>query len=184
MTAMAYVDRAPIASQTKQAGGPAFGSEGEIFRLAMRELASGVALITTGRGADRSGCTATSLCSLSLDPPTLIVCMALTSSTLPSIRANGTFGVNILGGTDAALADRFAGRTGHKGAARFAEGDWMTLVTGAPLLRDALSCIDCNVEETLDRHTHALLIGRVAAVRRSEAAPALVHWRGKFARFD
>jgi flavin reductase (DIM6/NTAB) family NADH-FMN oxidoreductase RutF len=181
---MAYVDRAPIAVQTKQAVAAAAEPEGEVFRLAMRELASGVALITTGRGVDRTGCTATSLCSLSLDPPALIVCMALTSSTLPSIRANGTFGVNILGGTQAALADRFAGRTGLKGAARFAEGDWMTLVTGAPLLRGALACIDCSLEETLDRHTHALLIGRVSAVRRSEAAPALVHWRGQFACFD
>jgi flavin reductase (DIM6/NTAB) family NADH-FMN oxidoreductase RutF len=184
MIAMAYVDSAPLAVVTKQTGGAASEREGEIFRLAMRELASGVALVTTGSGAHRTGCTATSLCSLSLDPPSLIVCMALTSSTLPSIRANRTFGVNILDGTHAELADRFAGRTGVKGAARFAGIDWMTLVTGAPLLRDALACIDCNVEEVLDRHTHALLIGRVAAVRRGGAAPALVHWRGRFARFD
>ena len=82
------------------------------------------------------------------------------------------------------LADRFAGRSGVKGAARFAGSDWMTLVTGAPLLRDALACIDCEVEEVLERHTHAIVIGRVAAVRRGDGAPALVHWRGQFQRLD
>ena len=181
---MAYVDRAPLAAKAKQTDGAASEREGEIFRLAMRELASGVALVTTGRGAHRTGCTATSLCSLSLDPPSLIVCMSLTSSTLPSIRVNRTFGVNILAGTDGELADRFAGRTGVKGAARFAGVEWMTLVTGAPLLRGALACFDCRLEEALERHTHAVVIGRVTAVRRGGAAPALVHWRGQFARFD
>lgn len=178
---MAYVESASLAVEAKQAGA---AREGEAFRLAMRELAGGVALVTTGRGEYRTGCTATSLCSLSLDPPSLIVCMALTSSTLPSIRANGTFGVNILAGADAELADRFAGRTGVKGAARFAGADWTVLATGAPLLRGALACFDCRLEEALDRHTHTVLIGQVKAVRRSGAAPALVHWRGQFTPFE
>jgi flavin reductase (DIM6/NTAB) family NADH-FMN oxidoreductase RutF len=181
---MTFVESATLAAKTKQTGGAASEREGDVFRLAMREFASGVALVTTGRGEQRTGCTATSLCSLSLDPPSLIVCMALTSSTLPRIRANGTFGVNILAGADAEFADRFAGRTGLKGSARFAQGDWTTLVTGAPLLRGALACIDCAVEEVFERHTHALIIGRVAAVRRGGAAAALVHWRGQFAQFD
>ena len=80
------------------------------------------------------------------------------------------------------LADRFAGRSGVKGAARFEGADWMTLVTGAPLLGDALAAIDCEVEEVLERHTHAIVIGRVAAVRRNDGDPALVHWRSKFQR--
>ena len=101
---------------------------GEAFRLAMREFASSVSVVTTGREGYRTGCTATSLCSLSLDPPSLIVCIALTSSTLASLRDNRTFGVNILAGGDGGLADRFAGRSGLKGAARFAGAEWMTLV--------------------------------------------------------
>jgi flavin reductase (DIM6/NTAB) family NADH-FMN oxidoreductase RutF len=181
---MAYVENAALTMPDNRKADAEAEREGEAFRLAMREFASGVTLVTTGRGADRAGCTATSLCSLSLDPPTLIVCVALTSSTLPLVRANKTFGVNILAGGDGALADRFAGRTGVKGAARFAGVEWMTLVTGAPLLRGALAQLDCRVEEVLERHTHAVIIGRVAAVCRGGAAPALVHWRGQFARFD
>jgi flavin reductase (DIM6/NTAB) family NADH-FMN oxidoreductase RutF len=56
-----------------------------------------------------------------------------------------------------ALASRFAGRYGVKGEARFEEGDWFALVTGAPVLVDALAWLDCRVEEILERHTHAMM---------------------------
>jgi flavin reductase (DIM6/NTAB) family NADH-FMN oxidoreductase RutF len=181
---MAYLESPSLDTRTERMNGATPEREGAAFRLAMREFASGVALVTAGRGDQRNGCTANSLCSLSLEPPSVIVCIALTSSTLVSLRASETFGVNILAGGHENLADRFAGRNGVKGAARFVGTDWMTLVTGAPLLRDALACIDCEVEEVLDRHTHAIVIGRVAAVRRNDGAPALVHWRSKFQRLD
>ena len=178
---MAYLECSTLDAQAAQASNATPPREGGAFRLAMRELASGVALITTEHGGERMGCTATSLCSLSLDPPSLIVCIDLKSSTLAALRAAKIFGVNILAADHEDCADRFAGRTGLKGTARFAGADWMTLVTGAPMLRDALASIDCVVEETLERHTHAIVIGRVLAVHRSDAAPALVHWRGQFA---
>jgi flavin reductase (DIM6/NTAB) family NADH-FMN oxidoreductase RutF len=181
---MAYAESSTLDAPANAMSGAAFGHEGVAFRLAMRELASGVAVVTTGRGEQRSGCTATSLCSLSLDPPSLIVCIALTSSTLAALRANKAFGVNILAGPHGDLADRFAGRSGVKGAARFAKAEWMNLVTGAPLLRGALTCIDCTLEEVLERHTHAIVIGRVAAVHRGGGAPALMHWRGQFQQVD
>jgi flavin reductase (DIM6/NTAB) family NADH-FMN oxidoreductase RutF len=181
---MAYLESSTLDARTERMNGATPEPEGAAFRLAMREFASGVALVTTGRGDQRSGCTANSLCSLSLEPPSLIVCIALASSTLASLRANKTFGVNILAGAHENLADRFAGRSGVKSAARFVGSDWTTLVTGAPLLRGALACIDCEVEEVLDRHTHAIVIGRVAAVRRNDGDPALVHWRSKFQRLD
>ena len=181
---MAYLESPPLDARTERLSSATSEREGAAFRLAMREFANGVALVTTGQGEQRTGCTATSLCSLSLDPPSLIVCITKTSSTLASLRVNKTFGVNILAGSHESLADRFAGRSGVKGAARFAGADWMTLVTGSPLLRDALASIDCNVEEVLDRHTHAIVIGRVAAVHRGDEAPALVHWRSQFQQLD
>jgi flavin reductase (DIM6/NTAB) family NADH-FMN oxidoreductase RutF len=181
---MAYLESSTFDARTERMNAAPPARAPDAFRLAMREFASGVALVTAGRGDQRNGCTANSLCSLSLEPPSLIVCIALTSSTLASLRASETFGVNILGGGHESLADRFAGRSGVKGAARFEGSNWMSLVTGAPLLRDALACIDCEVEEVLDRHTHAIVIGRVAAVRRNDGEPALVHWRSKFRRLD
>jgi len=181
---MNYAESPTLDARANRLSGAPPEREGAAFRLAMRELASGVALVTAGRGEQRSGCTATSLCSLSLDPPSLIVCIARTSSTLAALRASRAFAVNILSAAHEGLADRFAGRSGVHGAARFAGAEWTTLVTGAPLLRAALACIDCAVEEVLERHTHAILIGRVAAVHRGGGAPALVHRRGRFEQLD
>jgi flavin reductase (DIM6/NTAB) family NADH-FMN oxidoreductase RutF len=177
---MAYLEPPPIDARTNAVNRATLEGHGAAFRLAMREFASGVALVSAVHGDKKSGCTATSLCSLSLEPPSLIVCIERGSATLAVIRSASAFGVSIVGAEHEALADRFAGRTGLKGAARFAGADWMTLATGAPLLTDALASMDCRVEEILERHTHAIVIGRILAVRRNADGPALLHWRGRF----
>jgi flavin reductase (DIM6/NTAB) family NADH-FMN oxidoreductase RutF len=167
-------------ARTTPMSGATPAADAAAFRHAMREFANGVALITTAKGSVRAGCTATSFCSLSLEPPTLIVCMARNSSTLATLRTS----LSIVAGDREALADRFAGRNGEKGPARFAGAEWITLATGAPLLGDALAAMDCRVEEILDRHTHAIVIGRVEAVHRGAGAAALVHWRGRYQSLD
>jgi flavin reductase (DIM6/NTAB) family NADH-FMN oxidoreductase RutF len=152
---------------------------GDNFRLAMREFASGVCIIAAGAGDSRSGCTATAVASFSLDPPTLVVCLNRSTSTLGVARHAGAFSVNILADRHQHLAKRFADRS-FRGAERFDQGDWVSLVTGAPVLADALAAIDCRVEEVIERHTHAILIGAVEAVRVSDRDPALLHWRSRF----
>ena len=82
------------------------------FRLAMRQLVSGVCLITHGRGEARVGMTATSVSSLSMDPPTLIVCVNKSASLYARLRRGDAFGVSVLGAQHAEFADRFAARTG------------------------------------------------------------------------
>lgn len=154
--------------------------ESAAFRLAMREFASGVAIVTCGDGDGRAGCTATALASLSLTPPSLIVCIDHAAATLARLRQCGVFAVNILATRHEALAERFAGRGDVKGAARFAQGEWVTLETGAPVLSDALAIIDCRVEDIIDRHTHAIIVGAVVAAHRGDHGPALVHWRSRF----
>jgi len=155
-------------------------ADGAAFQFAMREFASGVAIVTCGEGDSRAGCTVTALASLSLSPPSLVVCISRGAATLARLRESGAFAVNVLGAQHQSLADRFAGRGGVMGAARFARGDWATLVTGAPLLSDALAGIDCRVEDIVERHTHAIIIGAAVAVRRGDHGPALAHWRSRF----
>src|SRR5271165_645515 len=150
------------------------------FRLAMREFASGVAIVTCANGKERAGCTATALASLSLAPPSLVVCLERSSSTLANLTKAGAFAVNILAAQHGPLAARFSGRDGVHGEARFEEGDWLPLVTGAPALADALASIDCRVEEILERHTHAIVIGAVQAVRLGGKTSGLLHWRSRF----
>ena len=169
------------------AAGLEFGSpefEAGAYRHAMRELASGVALVTTGQRKSRSGCTATAVCSLSLEPPSLIVSLGRMSSTLAQLRANGVFAISILAAGHEDLAKRFAGRGGLRGEARFAGANWITLATGAPLLDDALAGVDCSVQDIIERRTHAIVIGEVRAVRRNTGAGALLHWRGAYQRIE
>src|SRR5580692_8676263 len=120
---MAYLGGQATAEQAIASSRPPALMEAEAFRLAMREFASGVAIVAAGHGDGRNGCTATSLCSLSLEPPTLIVCLARASTTLATLRAEGAFGLSLLAAGDADLADRYAGRGGLRGAARFASRD-------------------------------------------------------------
>jgi flavin reductase (DIM6/NTAB) family NADH-FMN oxidoreductase RutF len=154
------------------------------FRLAIREFASGVAIVTCANGKERAGCTATALASFSLTPPSLVLCLERSSSTLAVLVQAGAFAVNILAAEHGALASRFAGRNGVEGEARFEEGDWSPLETGAPALVDALASLDCRVEEIIERHTHAIVIGAVLAVRVGGKRPGLLHWRSQFETLD
>lgn len=177
---MDCLDIAASHDETKRMSPTRADGDSAAFRSAMREFASGVAIVTCGEGETRAGCTATALTSLSLTPPTLIVCIDHEATTLARLRQSATFAVNILGVRHEALAGRFAGRGGVKGAARFSQGEWLTLRTGAPVLSDALAGIECRIEEIIDRHTHAIVIGAVVAVHRGGHGGALVHWRSAF----
>lgn len=152
------------------------------FRSAMRQLAGGVAVITVGRGEDRTGLTATSVSSLSADPPTVIFGLNLASSSFPVLQRHRSFGVNFLTATQKQVADRFAGRNGAKGVARYADADWSSGVTGAPLLTGALASLDCELEELIERHSHAIVVGRVREVRSGRNDAALIYWRGDYER--
>jgi flavin reductase (DIM6/NTAB) family NADH-FMN oxidoreductase RutF len=154
---------------------------GAAFRQAMRQLAGGVCAITVGDGDDRGGLVATSVTSLSMDPPTLLVCVNRGGASLPLIQRFGSFGVNVLAHRHLGLAHRFSGQGGVSGAARYDGSDWTVATTGAPLLSDALVAVDCVVDELIERHSHAIIIGRVQAVTPVRGEDALVYMRGAYA---
>ena len=158
-------------------------SQGD-FRGAMRQLTGGVSVITAGRGKDISGMTATSVSSLSVDPPTLIVSVNRGASCWPLLQRYGFFGVNILTSDQIDIAERFAGKDGLKGAARFAGAEWTTRASGVPLLSGALAAIDCEVEEIIERHSHAIVIGRVLDLQLSTRTAALAYWQGQYVAID
>ena len=154
------------------------------FRGAMRRLAGGVSVITAGRGKDISGMTVTSVSSLSVDPPALIVSINREASSWPLVKRYGFFGVNILTSDQLDVAERFTGKGGLKGAARFAGADWATRASGVPLLVGALAAIDCEVEDVVERHSHAIVIGRVLDVAVSARTAALAYWQGRYVAID
>lgn len=154
------------------------------FRNAMRSLAGGVSVITAGRGNDLSGMTVTSVSSLSVDPATLIVSINRKASSWPLLQRHGVFGVNILSSDHIDIAERFSGIGGLKGADRFAGAEWISLVSGVPLLAGALAAFDCEVEHVVERHSHAIVIGRVLDLRLSPGKSALTYWQGQYVALD
>jgi flavin reductase (DIM6/NTAB) family NADH-FMN oxidoreductase RutF len=154
------------------------------FRGAMRHLAGGVSVITAGRGEDIAGMTVTSVSSLSVDPPTLIVSVNRDASSWPVLKRHGFFGINILAADQLEIAERFSGKGGLKGAERFAGAQWISRRSGVPLLVGALAAIDCAVEETIERHSHAIVIGRVLDIQASGHTAALAYWQGRYVAVD
>lgn len=154
------------------------------FRGAMRHLAGGVSVITAGRARDITGMTVTSVSSLSVEPATLIVSINRESSSWPLIKRHGFFGVNILTADQLDIAERFTGKGGLKGADRFAGAEWITRASGVPLLVGALAAIDCEVEDIVERHSHAIVIGRVLDLQASTRTAALAYWQGQYVAID
>ncbi|MBV8925110.1 MAG: flavin reductase family protein [Bradyrhizobium sp.] len=154
------------------------------FRAAMRRLAGGVCVITAGAGNDISGMTVTSVSSLSVDPPSLIVSVNRASSSWPLLRRHRTFGVNVLGADQVDVAERFTGKGGLKGAERFAGAEWIERASGARLLVGALAAIECEAEDIIERHSHAIIIGRVLHVELSPDHAALAYWHGDYVAID
>ena len=150
------------------------------FKNAMRHLAGAVSVITTGRGEQRTGFTATSVSSFSMDPPAMIVCLNRTSSSWPVLQQHQSFCINVLAHDQLHVADRFAGRGGAKGVARYEGAHWQELSTGALALSEALTVIDCELDEAIERHSHAILIGRVKAIQTRETAEPLLYWHGAY----
>ena len=113
------------------------------FRNAMRSLASGVAIVATGKGTGRRGLTVSSVTSLCMDPPCLLVGINTSSETHRAILDSGCFGVNLLGIAQQDLALLFAGQGGVKGVDRFETEAWDQGVLDVPVLRTSICALEC-----------------------------------------
>jgi len=153
------------------------------FKAGMRCLAGHVCVITTrAPDGNRSGMTATAVCSVSASPPTLLCCINRQNSSYRAIRDAGVLAVNVLAMGDRELADRFA--SGMSGEARFGMGLWSELHTGAPVLESALASFDCRIEQAVDVGTHGILFGGIVAVRvRETDAKPLLYAHGQYGGF-
>lgn len=172
----------PLPTGSLQASAQSSVADPDAFRAAMRHLVGGVSIITVGSGAERGGLTATSVTSLSAEPPSLIVCVKQSASGMPLLKSHGRFGVSILGHDHQDIADRFAGRDGSQGADRFAGGEWISRDGYPPVLANALASFECEVEAMIEKFSHIIVIGRVTESRAFGGAGALVYWRAAYGR--
>lgn len=154
-------------------------------RNGMRRLAAGVSVITAADCDRRAGLTATAVCSVTTDPPRLVVFVNKNVLASEIIQNSAALAVNVLAGDQEDVARTFAGMVeGVQGEARFQAGSWTTAVTGAPLLDNALSSFDCRVIKMFDESTHNAFLCEVLAVRERAGGQALVYLNGAFRRID
>lgn len=143
------------------------------YREGMARVGAAVHIVTTDGPAGRAGFTATAVTSVSIEPPTLLVCLNRTATAHPVFLENRVLCVNTLAATQHELAAVFGGMTGQHGADRFAAGTWTRLAGDAPALEGALVSFGCRIETLHEAATHSIMICRVESIVLGEMRPGL-----------
>jgi flavin reductase (DIM6/NTAB) family NADH-FMN oxidoreductase RutF len=150
----------------------------EVFRLAMRRVASTVAIVSARHDGERHGTTATSVTSISMDPPSLLVCFNQASRLHYFLHGQDRFCINVLHTSNLDVAKVFSSNAAA--AERFAIGDWRTDAEDVPYLANAQANLFCGKEQEIDYGSHTIFIGRVLqALTRQDIAP-LVYRDGRY----
>src|ERR1700674_3947599 len=137
--------------------------EKEFFRQVMGQFATGVTVVATATDAGLSGLTVNSFTSVSLNPPLVLVCIDLTSQTLPFLRASGHFAVSFLTNEQEALSRCFA-TTSNEHYDRFCHASYHIAATGSPILDGALAFVDVRIVAEYPGGDHAIFLGEVQAM--------------------
>jgi flavin reductase (DIM6/NTAB) family NADH-FMN oxidoreductase RutF/DNA-binding GntR family transcriptional regulator len=149
------------------------------FRHVVGHLASGVTVVTTAVEEKAHGMTASSVTSLSADPPMMLACLNNAVPTAQAVATAGSYVVNVLGEHQGDLAHQFAVASQDK----FRNVPVHTGELGLPMLTDALAHIECEVTERVVGGTHTIFLGRVVAAGAGNGQP-LTYFRGGFGRFE
>lgn len=145
------------------------------FRNAMARVCAPVNVITTNGPGGRGGFTATAMCSVTDEPPTLLVCMNSRSSQTGLFIENHQFCVNVLTQEHRDLAGLFAGQQSDM-EARYAAADWINLRSGNQALTDAIVSFDCRLTDARLVGTHHIFIGEVVDIRCRRDGHALLYF--------
>lgn len=135
----------------------------QLFKAGMRKFASGVCLITSFHNGKRVGLIATAVNSVSMDPPTLLICVNRTASAFDAISEAGHFCVNVLTVDNLDLAGQFS--NSDRRHERFQNGGWAEMETGSPALEEALVSFDCKIVQQIPYHSHTIFLGEVKGVK-------------------
>lgn len=150
--------------------------DSSLYRDAMSRYAGHVQIVTTAHEGEKRGVTITAACSVSDNPPMLLACVNASNPKNAIFEKSGRFALNTLSADQIELANAFSGRDpALTSEQRFAMGNWQELVTGAPVLKDALAAFDCRVVEFKVMATHMVLIGEVMGISFGEHKPALLY---------
>jgi flavin reductase (DIM6/NTAB) family NADH-FMN oxidoreductase RutF len=138
------------------------------FRQAMRHVPTGVTVVTSLKEDEPRGITVNSFASVSLEPPSLLICINREARSYLFISTSRIFCVNVLAGDQRRLAEHFAGRVRER---QFAEIGYTIDATGAPVLDGAIAHFDCEVAHEYHFGSHSILIGHVLSCGARSGSP-------------
>jgi flavin reductase len=145
----------------------------------MRLLAGGVCIVATNSNGEWRGLTMTAVCPLTIDPPSLILCVNVDAGTNRMISKTKRVSVNLLSHDQLDLAELFSSSQ-VRGAERFDEKRWADMPSGVPALIDALAVLDCEVIQETVIGRHSVFFCRVKAVRLQPDKRPLIHFNREF----
>jgi len=150
-------------------------------RGGLRHFAMGVTLISARHGDQRAGLTATAVCSVTADPPRLVVFVNKKVAACDLILQSGALCINVLAADQEEVAKVFASMVPDvHGDKRFEYGQWDQLATGVPVLQQSLASLDCRVVKVFEESTHQAFLCEVLATRERNDGEALVYLNGAF----
>lgn len=150
------------------------------FRQVAGLLPTGVTVVTAFVPGGPAGATASAVCSLSLTPMMMLVCLDRESRTLPAVKDTGRFGINVLGHGQRAAAEVFATKVPL--AEKWDSVEWQSHL-GVPVITGCPAHIVCDLHEMIDGGDHVILTGDVLEVEAEPGEP-LVYHGGLFRRLD
>jgi flavin reductase (DIM6/NTAB) family NADH-FMN oxidoreductase RutF len=151
---------------------------GEEFREALSRLASSVSIVSTDGAHGSAGFTCSALCSVTDEPPTIMVCVNRKSTANAIIKGNGVLCVSSLGAEQVELSQIFAGVGRVPMNERFAGPHWSVLATGSPYCTQSRVALDCRVADIREVGTHSVIFAEVlSTVHASDGQPLIYHSR-------
>jgi flavin reductase ActVB len=146
----------------------------EKFREAMSAFPSGVTIMTTvDASGEQRGFAASSFCSLSMDPPLVLVCLGKGAQCHDAFVESDDWAIQVAAAGHVDLISRFA----TTGSDKFGGGEFETDARGVPVLPDASVVLECTAHERYDGGDHTILIARVTSVALQESSPVLYFQR-------
>jgi len=149
----------------------------EDFLMAMRVITSTVNVISAKFNEERHAMTATSVASLSLNPPAMIICVNKEASIHNILRKDKKFVINVLSNKQQNLSELCSST--EEGESRFKDGGWIT--EDEIVFNDnSVSNIICNCTGVVDHSTHSVFFGDVMEVKNNNQGRALLYGAGRY----
>ena len=144
------------------------------FKDSMAMMAAAVKVVATHGVAGKAGLTVTAACSVSQDPPRLLVCVNQSASAHDVLLENKKLSLNVLSDQHCDVALAFGGK--ESGEKRFSFGEWSDDIFGLPCLDNICAYFSCSIQDYYKSGTHTIIVCNVDFCTNNDSMRPLVYF--------